>query len=81
MIDIKQFIKNNKLSIIVKPNSKKNEVIGWDKDRKALKINISAEPENNKANVEIIKFFSKLFKKDIKIISGLTSKKKVLKIS
>ena len=80
MINLKDYIHDNKFSIIVKPNSKKNEIIDYDKEKEALKINIKAEPENNKANIEIIKFFKKILKKDIKIITGKTSKKKVLKI-
>ncbi|MBT3463945.1 YggU family protein [archaeon] len=67
------------IAIIVKPNSSKNELIGFDKDKNAYKVNIKASPENNKANIEIIKFFSKLSKKKVKIISGQTSKKKILK--
>ena len=50
------------IAIIVKPNSSKNELIGFDKDKNAYKVNIKASPENNKANIEIIKFFSKLSK-------------------
>ncbi len=78
-MNLNQYIKNNKLSIIVKANSSKNQVIGYDDNRKALKVNIKAAAENNKANIEIIKFFKKLTKKDVKIISGITSKKKLLK--
>ena len=81
MINIQDFVKDNKLSVIVKPNSKKNELVGYDKEKNTIKVNIKAEPEQNKANVEVIKFFSKLLKKNIKIVSGLASKKKVLKIS
>lgn len=69
------------ITIIVKANSSKNEVVGYDEDRQAYKVNINAPPENNKANIEIIKFFSKLSKNQVKIISGQTSKKKVLKFS
>lgn len=69
------------LTIIVKPNSAKNEIVEYDESRKAYKVNIKAPPENNKANIEVIKFFSKISKKQVKIISGQTSKKKVLKFS
>ena len=78
---ILQFVKDGKLSVIVKPNSRDNEVVGWDEVRNALKINIKAEPENNKANIELIKFLSKILKKDVSIISGFTNKKKVLRIN
>ena len=70
---------NNNITIIVKANSAKNEIKEYDKNRKAYRVNIKAPAENNKANIEIIKYFSKLSKKKVKIISGQTSKKKVLK--
>lgn len=67
------------LEIIVKPNSSKNKVIGYDEERKAWRVEIKAPPEDNKANIEVIKFFSKLSKKKVRIISGMTSKNKILK--
>jgi len=80
-MNILQFVKDGKICVIVKPNSKTNEIISWDNERNALRINIKAEPENNKANIELIKFMSKLLKKEVNIVTGLTSKKKILRIS
>ncbi|MEM2131395.1 MAG: DUF167 domain-containing protein [Candidatus Woesearchaeota archaeon] len=79
MLEIKDYIKENKLIIIVKPNHPKNEILGFDENRNALKIGIKEKPEDNKANIEIIKFFSKMTGKNVKILLGLKSKKKVLK--
>jgi uncharacterized protein (TIGR00251 family) len=80
-MDIKDHIINNSLAIIVRPNSPKNEITGYDESRKAVKVNIKAPAEDNKANAEVIKFFSKETKKDVKIITGRTNKRKVLKFS
>jgi len=66
--------------IIVKPNSPKNEIISYNYERSAYRVNIKAKPEANKANIEIIKFFKKILKKDVKIMLGLKSKEKILKI-
>ena len=66
--------------IIVKPNSPKNRIICFDKEKDAYRVEIKAKPEANKANIEIVKFFSKLTKKDVKIVRGLHSKEKILKI-
>lgn len=66
------------MEIIVHPNKKKTEIIG-KKDNKLI-LNVKAKPENNEANREIIRFFSKKYKKPIKIIKGLRSKNKVLKL-
>jgi len=46
-------------------------------------IYVSAEPENNEANIEVISMLSKHFGvpwKNIKIKSGLTSKNKLIEI-
>ena len=78
-IDISKYIIDDRLTISVKPNSSKNEITCFDDDKKILKVNIRAPAENNKANIEVIKFFSKLTKKEVKIMSGFTAKKKVLR--
>ena len=43
-------------------------------------MDIKAQPEKGKANLEIIKYFSKFEKKHVEIIKGKTSKDKLLKI-
>ncbi|MBD3313487.1 YggU family protein [Candidatus Woesearchaeota archaeon] len=72
---------DNLMRIIVKPNSPKSEIIAVDEARNALRVNIKAPPEKGKANKEVVKFFSKLLKKKVEIVSGKTSKEKLLKIS
>lgn len=72
------YIKNGHLKIIVKPNSRENEILSYDSDRNALRVSIAAPAEDNKANIEVIKFFSKLLKKKVRIKSGLRSKEKLL---
>ena len=73
-------IKTNKFKIIAKPNSKENKVEGFDKERNAYRVCVKAKPEGNKANIEIIRFLSKLLKKKVKISSGLKSKEKIIEI-
>lgn len=77
---IKDLKIKSSFKIIVKPNSPKNQIKSYDKERNAYKVNIKAPAEKNKANKEIIKFFSKLLKKKVKIIKGLKSKNKVLNV-
>jgi len=74
-------ITQHPFKIIVKPNAPKNKIIGYDKERKAYEVAIKAKPQNNKANIEIIKFFSKLLKKRVKIIKGIKNREKILKTS
>lgn len=77
---LNNYIKNSTLKIVVRPNSKKSEITGYDESREAVKVSIAAPADKNKANIEAIKFFSKLLKKKVLIKSGLTSKEKVLRI-
>ncbi|MFH1590135.1 MAG: DUF167 domain-containing protein [archaeon] len=73
------YIVDSKLKIKVSPNSKKTEI----KEVKdgVVFVNIAAPADKNKANVEVVKFFSKMLKKQVRIKSGLKSKEKTLLIS
>lgn len=85
MSDKKFYNLNNNgiiLKIKVVPNSSKNEVCGLYEDM--LKIKIKAPAIENQANVELIKFLSKLTSKpksSLKILNGNTSKTKNLFIA
>ncbi len=71
-------LKKGSVSILAKPNAKKTEVRGFDDERQAWKVAIAAPAEDNKANVELIRFLSKIAKKPVKILLGLTNKRKVV---
>ena len=63
------------------PGSSKNKIIGAYND--ALKIAIAAPPVEGKANKKCIAYLAKYFdiaKSKIEIISGQTSKNKLIKI-
>jgi len=66
------------INIKVKTSSNKQEI------KKISNNNYTALLKNpaqdNKANLELLKILKKHFKKDIKIIKGLKSKNKVIKI-
>jgi len=79
-MNINSYMNDGHLKIIVKPNSPKTEIISWDENNLALKVNVHARPEDNKANIELIKYFSKLLKRKVSIKSGLRSKEKILKL-
>lgn len=80
-MDIKENIeKDGTVKIIVNTKADKTQIDGYDKDRKAFRLRVKEPPIKDKANKEIIKFFKKSFKKDVKIISGLKSKEKKIKI-
>jgi hypothetical protein len=72
--------KDRIIRIIVRPNSPESRIIAIDEERNALRVNIAAPADKNKANKEVIKFFSKLLKKKVRIMSGLASKEKLIRI-
>ena len=74
-------IKQGIIKVILKPNSPKNRIIKFDSERNAYRIEIKAPAQDNKANIELIKFLSRSLKKDVKIIKGFKSKEKLIKVS
>ena len=75
---IKQTDKGAMVSFKISPNAKKNEII---KDESGIKIKITAQPVEGKANKALIEFLSKQFKipkTSIKIVKGETSKDKTI---
>ncbi len=65
----------------VLPNSSKNDVLIEDE---LIKVKLTAQPIENKANKALVEFLSKLLKvpkSEIKIIKGETSKEKTILFS
>lgn len=77
-MDISDCIVNNSLTIKAKPNAKKTKITKVENIK--IHLDVAAPAEHNKANIEILKFFTKQLKKKVRIIKGKTSKEKVLKI-
>ncbi len=73
-------IKELKFKVIVKTNSGKNEIVSYDKIKKAYRINLNAKPIEGEANKELIKFLSKELKKNMRIVSGFRSKEKIIEL-
>lgn len=68
------------LHIKISPNASKNEIIKTDY---TIKVKITAQPVDGKANKALIEFLSKQFrtpKTSIEIVKGQTSKDKVILI-
>lgn len=65
-------------NIRISPNAKKNEII---REGESVKIKITAQPVDGKANKALIEFLSKYFKipkTSIEILKGETSKEKTI---
>lgn len=66
------------VSIKIVPNSSKNELV---KEAEFIKVKVTAQPIENKANKALIEYLSKLLKipkTSIEIVKGETSKEKTL---
>ncbi len=66
------------INIKISPNAKKNEIIN---EGEFVKVKITAQPIDGKANKALIEFLSKNFKipkTSIKILKGETSKEKTV---
>ncbi len=77
---MKGIIESN-VKVILKPNSSKNKIIKFDSERNAYIVEVKAPAHNNKANIGLVKFLSRLLKRDVKIVRGFKSREKILKIS
>ena len=68
------------VNIKIVPNSSKNDIV---LEEEFVKVKITAQPIEGKANKALIEFLSKKFKipkTNIKIVKGETSKEKILYI-
>ena len=73
--------KTTQIKFKVVPNAKETQLVGKQGD--FIKIRIAAVPDQNKANLELIRFLSKNYnvnKTDIKIIRGHKNHRKILLI-
>ena len=68
---MKQIIK-----LTVRTNAPETKITKQEDDQ--WRMDVHAPPENNKANLEIIKFLSKHCGADVKILKGFTSRKKTV---
>lgn len=78
MIDVFDVKPSKSIKIIVKANQRQNKILSYNQETKVFKVAIKAKPENDKANIEVIKFFTKMFERPVRIKTGFTSKEKLL---
>jgi uncharacterized protein len=79
-MDINNYVHNNRLKVRVKPNARKTEILGYNKERDAVEIVLKAIPDKGEANKELLKFLTKLLKKKVTIKSGTKSRDKIILI-
>ena len=64
------------IQVTVRTNAPETKITKQEGDQ--WRMDVHAQPENNKANLEIIKFLTKVCEKDVKILKGFTSRKKTV---
>ncbi len=74
------------IAVKVIPSSSRDEIVGWlgDGDQKVLKIKVRAVPEKGKANKAVETLLAKklcLNKKEVSVIDGLTSQRKIIAVN
>jgi uncharacterized protein (TIGR00251 family) len=68
------------IEILVKPNSREQ---GIEKFGAGLKVRVKSKPDKGKANSELVDLLSHFFgvyKENIRIVSGMGSRKKIVKV-
>ena len=63
--------------IIVKTNKPETKITKEIDD--VIYLDVHAPTQDNKANIEVLKFLKKKYKKQFRIIKGLKSKEKIIK--
>ena len=71
-------IKESIFKAVVKPKSRKNEIVSYNTNKNAYIVDIKEKAEDNKANIELVRFLSKELGRKVKIKSGLRSKLKII---
>lgn len=67
-----------KIKVKLKPNSKKESIDKIKEDEYTIYVKDS--PIDNKANIALVKLLQRYFKKEVKIVSGLKSRKKLIEL-
>ena len=67
---------NSSFVVRVKTDAPKTRITKIEQD--IVFLDVHAPAQDNKANLEIIKFFTRLTKKKARLIRGLTSKEKLV---
>ncbi|MEA4927008.1 MAG: DUF167 domain-containing protein [Syntrophomonadaceae bacterium] len=81
MLKIVEISGGVRLEVQVQPRSSRNQIVG--EQNGALKIKLTAPPVEGEANAALVDFMSGLLKlprKDIRLIKGETSRRKIIEI-
>lgn len=66
--------------VIVRPGARETAISGFDLSKNCYRIELKARADKGKANAELIRFLEKMTKRKVAIITGRTSKEKLVRI-
>jgi len=66
------------IEVKVKPGAKKEEIDKVSENKYIIKL--KEKPEDNKANLELLRLLKRHFGKEVKLIKGLKSKNKIVRV-
>ncbi|MBI4145160.1 YggU family protein [Candidatus Woesearchaeota archaeon] len=79
-MDWSAHIHNHHIKVRARPGADETKVLGCDEARHAVKISVAAPAQDNKANILLLKFLKKQLGKQVRLVSGATSRDKVVEI-
>ncbi|RJQ19013.1 DUF167 domain-containing protein [Candidatus Woesearchaeota archaeon] len=79
--EFKKEIAKGRVLVRVRPNVRESCLAGFDDGRKVWLLDIAAPAEDNQANVEVVRFLSRMIGSRVRIRSGLTSKQKYVELA
>ena len=68
------------LEIEVQPGSSRQGVVGVNKWRNKIQVAVKAEARKGRANTAVCHVLSKLFKTEVEVVSGKTTRNKKIRI-
>ncbi|MFH0978784.1 MAG: DUF167 domain-containing protein [Candidatus Woesearchaeota archaeon] len=72
-------LKSGKVKVVIRPKAVNTSIVSYNGE--SYKMDVKAAPVKGEANIELVKFVSRLVKQRVEIVSGLTSRTKILRFS
>ena len=70
-----------KIKVCVKTNEPEDKIISFNEETREMDIAVTAQPENNRANIAMLKLLKRHFGKSAYLLVGSTAKEKLVEIA
>ncbi len=68
------------VAVVIRPSSSCSGIDGFDGEAGAWRVRVKSPPVGNRANEELLKLMRRAVGSPVEIVSGKTSKKKLLRV-